>query len=88
MSYFTYILQSEITGRYYCGQSGDLEDRLSRHNGGTSKSTKSERPWNLIWTKEVTSRSEAVRLETQIKKRGIMRFLEEDNLIPNNIHLL
>ena len=83
MNYTIYIIQSEITGRYYCGQTCDLEDRLARHNNGESKSTKSGRPWNPIWTAEVATRSEAVRLESHIKKRGIRRFLEENEYFHN-----
>jgi putative endonuclease len=78
MNYTIYIIQSKITGRYYCGQTCDLQDRLTRHNNGESKSTKSGCPWNLIWTAEVATRSEAVRIEAQIKKRGISRYLEEN----------
>ncbi|MBN1900277.1 GIY-YIG nuclease family protein [Candidatus Sumerlaeota bacterium] len=32
MSYFTYILQSQSTGRYYCGSTNDLNRRVKQHN--------------------------------------------------------
>ncbi len=75
MGYTVYILQSLKTNRFYCGQTQDIEDRLERHNSGYSKFTKAERPWKLVWKKEFSTRTEAVRLEIQIKKRGIGRFL-------------
>jgi len=77
MSYTVYILQSLKTGRFYCGQTCNVENRLERHNSGRNRSTKSERPWKVVWEKEVENRSEAVQLESRIKKRGIERFLTD-----------
>jgi len=42
-----YILQSEKTGRFYCGQTADFSDRIIRHNLGRSKSTKSGVLWKV-----------------------------------------
>ena len=75
--YYVYILQSEKTGRFYCGQTHNLQDRLTRHNSGRSKSTAKERPWKLIHTFIFDSRSEAMLLEKKIKKRGIKRYLDD-----------
>jgi len=75
--YYVYILQSLKTQRYYCGQTHNLEDRITRHNAGRSKSTAKEKPWKIIKIIEVESRSEAVILERKIKKRGIQRFLND-----------
>ncbi|HWY11831.1 MAG TPA: GIY-YIG nuclease family protein, partial [Bacteroidia bacterium] len=41
--------------KYYVGQTGDLEDRLFRHNLGSGKFTKTGIPWELIWKEEVLS---------------------------------
>jgi len=72
-----YILQSKKTGRYYCGQTADFSDRLTRHNSGRSKSTKSGVPWKVVRIIDCDSRSVAVQLERKIKKRGIERFLTD-----------
>jgi putative endonuclease len=77
MSYTVYILKSEKTTRFYCGQTQNLSERIQRHNSGRNKSTKAGIPWKLIWITEFESREEAVRLESKIKKRGINRFLEQ-----------
>ena len=77
MSYFVYILKSKITGKYYCGQTNDIEDRLYRHNSGQNKYTKHGVPWELIYSFRFETRSEAVRLESKIKKRGIARYLND-----------
>ena len=68
MKYWVYILQSEVAGRYYIGSTGNIEDRLERHNGGRSKATKSGRPWRLVYTETFSTRPEAVARETQLKK--------------------
>ncbi|MBU1097467.1 MAG: GIY-YIG nuclease family protein [Bacteroidetes bacterium] len=43
--YTTYILKSLKDGTYYYGSTSDLHNRLSNHNGGKSKYTRSKRPW-------------------------------------------
>ncbi|MDD3787102.1 MAG: GIY-YIG nuclease family protein [Petrimonas sp.] len=63
-----YILQSEKTGKFYIGSTGNLEDRLLRHNSGRSKSTKADLPWKLLYTETFLSRSEAMRRESEIKR--------------------
>ena len=73
-----YILQSAKTGKFYCGHTADLDDRLHRHNSGQGKSTAHGAPWNLVWSFETTDRSEAVLLENKIKSRGIARFLMDN----------
>jgi putative endonuclease len=81
MEHWVYILQSQSTGRYYCGQTRDLLARLAQHNDPTNdlaKTTKRFRgPWNHVWSKQVATGSEAMRFERRIKKRGIERFLKD-----------
>jgi len=48
MLFFTYILESEVDGSFYIGQTNLVEDRLNRHNKGYSKSTSHKRPWKLL----------------------------------------
>jgi putative endonuclease len=83
MPFWVYVLQSKANGRFYCGQSADLSRRLKQHNdpsNNLSQTTKRFRgPWKLVWSKEVQDGSASVRLERQIKKRGIGRFLQEQN---------
>ena len=74
-----YILYSDKRSRYYVGQTTDIVKRLKRHNSGFVKSTKSGFPWSLIQSIEVENRSEALKLELKIKKRGAKRYLQ-DNL--------
>jgi putative endonuclease len=70
-----YILYSLSIDQYYVGITGDLDDRLKRHNGGRSKSTKRGIPWHVVRTIDAETRSEAMLLEKKIKQRGIYRWL-------------
>jgi putative endonuclease len=75
-----YIIYSRSLEKYYTGQTNNFEDRFVRHNSGHEKYTKNGIPWELIWKKEVATRSEAMKLENQIKKQGAKRYLERSSL--------
>ncbi len=55
-------------GIFYTGQTQDIDARLERHNQGRSKYTRDKGPWELVYTEDYETRSEAVRREKQIKK--------------------
>ncbi|MBP8725000.1 MAG: GIY-YIG nuclease family protein [Saprospiraceae bacterium] len=78
--YYTYILFSHKLLSFYVGSTQHLFTRLSQHNSGKSKSTKSGIPWSIFHSFPFNSRAEAVQLERKIKKRGIRRFLFDNNL--------
>ena len=66
--FYTYVLESLISGRFYIGSTQDVSERLNRHNGNKEKATCNRGPWQLLHQKSFTTRSEAVRLELQLKK--------------------
>ncbi len=65
--YFTYILRSRVTGRFYVGSSADVANRLSEHNAGETASTRSGRPWELAYTEGFATRREALKRERELK---------------------
>ena len=67
MKFFVYILESELDGSFYVGQTSDLTTRLEKHNKGLNRSTKAKRPWKVFYCEEVNSRAEAMALENKIK---------------------
>lgn len=73
----TYILFSNSTKKFYTGHCEDFSVRLEQHNSGRNKSTKSGMPWEIVFSKQFTTRAEATSLEIKIKKRGAKRFLED-----------
>ena len=84
---YVYFLYSEKRGKFYVGVSNDVDDRLRRHNNGESLSTKSGVPWKLAYVITCENKSEAMKLEIKIKKRGINRYLSDNdinNIMPGN----
>ena len=77
MTFFVYILQSESTGRFYVGQTQNLEERVAYHNANYSRALKNRGPWKLVHTERYATRSEAVRRESYIKRQKDRRFIEQ-----------
>ena len=67
MEYFVYVLQSEIDGRLYKGQTSDIDNRLQEHNSGKTKSTKGYIPWKLVYFEKFGTIEEAVLREKFLK---------------------
>jgi putative endonuclease len=74
MCFFVYILKNS-SGKFYTGQTNDLENRIVRHNSGFVRSTRAGIVWKLVYSTKVNSRLEALLLEKRIKKRGAQRYL-------------
>jgi putative endonuclease len=81
MAFYVYILQSQSTGRYYCGQTDSLDRRIRQHNDPDYHGSRTTKifsgPWNLVWSQVFETRGDAMRVERQIKKRGIARYLHD-----------
>lgn len=77
MRWFVYVLVSTTNIRTYVGISTDPPRRLKQHNGrlpGGAKSTRAGRPWKIGTTYGPFDRSEASKVEYQVKKlRGQKR---------------
>jgi putative endonuclease len=88
MAYWVYIIQSQSTGRYYCGYSENVNRRVSQHNDPEYRLTRTTKiwkgPWELIWKQECSDRSKALLLERKIKKHGIGRYLKEAQLVESH----
>jgi putative endonuclease len=80
-TFYVYVLQSLKDFSFYIGQCDDLDKRMSKHTDGFSKYTASKRPLRLVYFELITSRSEALRREKQIKKMKSKIYIE--NLIKN-----
>ena len=81
MAYSVYILYSDTRSKFYCGSCQNIDERLKQHNSGYSRFTKNGIPWRLVWSTEVIDRTEALKLEIKIKKRGAKRFIDDMKLI-------
>lgn len=72
VSYFTYVLRSEFSGKIYIGQTDNLELRLRRHNGtlpdhkrGFTRINKG--PWKVVYQEMFSTRREAIKREKYLK---------------------
>ena len=74
--FFIYIIYSIKIDQYYIGQTENLENRLYRHNNSGSKSTKKAKDWTLKYTEVFTTRSLAVKRETEIKGKKSRSYIE------------
>ncbi|MBI2282658.1 MAG: GIY-YIG nuclease family protein [Bacteroidetes bacterium] len=81
MDFVVYILFSDHLQKYYVGQTGDLEKRIENHNLGKSAFTATGIPWKLVHIFACSNRSEAIKLESSIKKRGIKRYLQDKHIL-------
>ncbi len=66
--YYVYILKSLSDGRFYIGQTNNIENRLDKHNSGRVRSTKNRVPFILIRQEIFDTRGEARKRENYLKK--------------------
>ena len=67
MQYYTYILYSATLDKYYIGSTGDLNDRLAKHNRSKRGFTSTGKPWILVYSEAFSLKAEAMARESQIK---------------------
>lgn len=65
--YYTYILKSLKTDKFYFGWTNDLKKRLTQHNNAQNRSTKSGIPWKLVFYSA---------FETEILAKDFERYLK------------
>ena len=73
---YLYIIKSERNNKYYIGVSSNIGKRLSQHNAGKEKSTKSYVPWVLVYFEKYDSRGEAMIRERFIKKQKSHKWID------------
>ncbi len=73
--FFVYVIISLKTGRLYIGQTDNLQRRLAQHNNGEVRSTKSFRPWKLIYRQKFSTRREAMQREKYLKSLKNKKYL-------------
>ena len=65
--FYTYVLRSLKDNHLYIGYTSDIQRRLSEHNSGLTKSTKSRIPFELLFYEEFESRGDAMLWEKFLK---------------------
>ena len=74
--YCIYIIQSQKNCKYYTGSCHDIEKRIERHNAGATPSTKSGRPWKLVYSESYENNSDALKREREIKSKKSRKYIE------------
>ena len=75
MIFHVYILYSALLDQYYIGHTGNLEDRLYRHNNSGSKSTKKANDWELVYKQQYDTKANASQRELEIKKKKSRKYI-------------
>ncbi|MBH0198021.1 MAG: GIY-YIG nuclease family protein [Nitrospira sp.] len=65
--YYVYILLNKARTRTYTGVTNNLERRLKEHNNGTVPSSRSYRPYTILYTKACATLSDARQEERHYK---------------------
>jgi putative endonuclease len=71
-----YVLQSKVSGGFYVGYTENIKRRLKEHNSGLNQSTKSKKPWKLIFFEGYLNKKDAQRREKYLKTSQGMRLLK------------
>ena len=78
--FYTYILRLS-NGKFYIGQTNNIQSRFVRHQTGQVRSTSHYRPLSLVYYEKYESRSGSVMREKQLKSWKSHKALED--LITN-----
>lgn len=65
-----YILKSLKDSDLYFGYTSDLRKRFKEHNLGIAKSTKSRKPFSLVYYEAYASKQDAMDRENNLKLRA------------------
>jgi len=76
MMYYTYILRSRKSGRFYTGYTNDLRKRFKEHNDGKSAYTKTRGPYELIYYEACLDEEDAKSREKYLKSGKGKRYIK------------
>jgi putative endonuclease len=64
--FYVYVLRNQ-QGILYKGFTSDLEKRILEHNSGKNIYTRFNKPWDLVYKEEFTTKSDAIKRELFLK---------------------
>ena len=76
MPFYTYVLRSKSSGRFYVGHTENLTKRIFEHNNERTPSIRNRGPWELFHSELFPTRSEAARREREIKRMKSRLYIE------------
>lgn len=75
LMFYTYVIQSAKSHRWYTGSTEDLRKRLKQHNDKKSTWTKNNVPWQLIYYEACLNEEDARSREKYLKTGMGKRYL-------------
>ena len=78
-----YAIQSQVKPYIYIGLTNNLKRRISEHNKGKERTTKSYIPFQLIYFEVVEGRIAARKIEKHLKTSGGRHYLKN---LPSKIN--
>ncbi len=82
--FYVYLLQSKNDNAFYTGFTNNLERRINEHNSGSVTSTKSRKPFELIYFEGYKSERDAQHRERNLKLRS-RAFVQLKKRITNSL---
>ncbi len=83
--FYTYILKSVSSGRFYTGSTKDLRKRFLEHNSGKSTYTKKRGPYKLVYYEACIDEGDARSRELYLKSGMGKRYI--NNRIKRSLSL-
>lgn len=74
--HYTYVLLSEVDGKFYTGATADLRQRLRLHSAGRIRSTAHRKPLTLVYYEACSSAEDSFRRERYLKSGRGGRYLK------------
>ena len=81
--FYTYVLKSQVDGKFYTGFTNDLKRRLVEHNAGRVASTKKRVPLEVVYYEACRNEKDAVVREKYLKTTYGHRYLK--NRMKNDL---
>ena len=76
MFYYTYVLQSQKSSKFYTGYTSDLRKRFKEHNEDKFGYTKGRGPYSLIYYEACLNEEDARAMELYLKAGKGKRYLK------------
>ena len=75
--HYLYILKSNSSGKYYVGETSDIDKRLTAHKSGRTGFGKRNKDVELVLCKECLDRGQAKEIEAFVKRQKSRLFIEK-----------
>jgi putative endonuclease len=74
--HYVYVMRSERDGKFYVGYTRDLRKRVKLHNEGRVLSTRTRRPFELVYYEACLARGDALKREKYLKTAYGKRYIK------------